>query len=45
VFFAWNRADLPPEGRKVVEEAAQSFLRTGSTRISLVDSAEQGWTR
>ena len=41
VFFAWNRADLPPDGRKVVEEAAQSFLRTGSARISLVGSADR----
>ena len=41
VFFAWNRAELPPEGRKVVEEAAQSFLRTGSARISLVGSADR----
>ena len=41
VFFAWNRADLPPEGRKVVEEAAQSFLRTGSARISLAGSADR----
>ena len=32
VFFDWGRADLPPDGRKVVEEAAQSFLRTGSAR-------------
>ena len=41
VFFAWNRAELPPDGRKVVEEAAQSFLRTGSARISLVGSADR----
>src|SRR4051794_12156807 len=41
VFFAWNRADLPPDGRKVVEEAAQSFLRTGSARISLAGSADR----
>src|SRR4051795_9531327 len=41
VFFAWNRAELPPEGRKVVEEAAQSFLRTGSARISLAGSADR----
>ena len=41
VFFAWNRSDLPPDGRKVVEEAAQSFLRTGSARISLVGSADR----
>ena len=41
VFFAWNRADLPPDGRKVVEEAAQSFLSTGSARLSLVGSADR----
>src|SRR4051795_5960837 len=41
VFFAWNRAELPPDGRKVVEEAAQSFLRTGSARISLAGSADR----
>ena len=41
VFFAHARAELPPDGRKVVEEAAQSFLRTGSSRISLVGSADR----
>ena len=41
VFFAWNRADLPPDGRKVVEEAARSFLSTGSARLSLVGSADR----
>ena len=41
VFFAWNSAELPPDGREVVAEAAQSFLRTGSTRISLVGSADR----
>ena len=41
VFFAWNSAELPPDGRAVVAEAAQSFLRTGSTRISLVGSADR----
>src|SRR3954452_6637398 len=41
VFFDWNRSELRPDGRKVVEEAAQSFLRTGSSRISLVGSADR----
>ena len=41
VFFAWNRADLPPDGRKVVEEAARSFLRTGTARVSLVGGADR----
>ncbi len=41
VFFEWSRADLPADGRKVVEEAAQSFLRTGSARLSLVGSADR----
>jgi OmpA family len=44
VFFAHGRAELPPDGRKVVEEAAQSFLRTGSTRVSLVGSADRTGT-
>src|SRR5262245_16854218 len=41
VFFAWSSAELPPDGHKVVEEAAQSFLRTGSARVSLVGSADR----
>ena len=40
VFFAHNRASLQPDAEQVVAEAAQSFLRTGSTRISLVGSAD-----
>ena len=41
IFFGWNRAELPPDSRKVVEEAGQSFLRTGSARVSLVGGADR----
>ena len=44
VFFAHNRASLQPDAEQVVAEAAQSFLRTGSTRISLVGSADSTGT-
>jgi OmpA family protein len=41
VFFDLNRSDLRPDARAVVAQAAESFQRAGSTRISLVGSADR----
>jgi outer membrane protein OmpA-like peptidoglycan-associated protein len=41
VFFEFDRSDLRPEAREVVAEAAESFQRTGATRISLVGNADR----
>ena len=41
VFFELDRATLTPNGRSVVSEAAQEFLRTGAARISLAGHADR----
>jgi outer membrane protein OmpA-like peptidoglycan-associated protein len=41
VFFNFDRSDLRPDAREVVAEAAESFKRTWSTRISLVGNADR----
>jgi hypothetical protein len=41
VFFEFDRSDLRPDAREVVAEAAESFKRTGSTRISLIGNADR----
>jgi hypothetical protein len=41
VFFGLDRATLTPDGRSVVSEAAQAFLRTGGARISLAGHADR----
>jgi outer membrane protein OmpA-like peptidoglycan-associated protein len=41
VFFEFDQSDLRPEAREVVAQAAESFKRTGSTRISLVGNADR----
>src|SRR5215213_5718767 len=41
VFFELDRATLTPNGRSVVSEAAQEFLRTGAAHISLAGHADR----
>jgi hypothetical protein len=41
VFFEFDRADLRPDGQRVVREAADEYQRTGNVRVELVGNADR----
>lgn len=44
VFFDWDRSDLTPEGRSIIDQAAQQIRQGGNVVINLVGKADRSGT-